>query len=80
MSEPEARTYFWDFFGPRAQPTAAHFRRHLLGFLEQHGISELPTLEVSNGPGHHGVGLTTPPAHFELIERALRPKRFAPPS
>jgi hypothetical protein len=78
MSEPAARIYFWDFFGPRAQPTAAHFKRHLQGFLEQHGIAELQTLDISSGPGHHGVGLTTTPSHFELVEKALRPKRFTP--
>jgi hypothetical protein len=76
MSEPAARTYFWDFFGPRSQPTAAHFKRHLQGFLAQHGASELPLVEASESPGHHAVGLTTPPEHFELIEKALRPKRF----
>jgi len=80
MNEPAARTYFWDFFGPRAQPTAAHFKRHLQGFLSQHGIPELQLVEASTAPGHHAVGLTTPAAHFELIEKALRPKRFAAPT
>lgn len=70
------RTYFWDFFGPRSQPTAAHFKRHLQGFLEQHGIAELPLVEQSSGPGHHAVGVTTPTAHWELFEKALRPKRY----
>lgn len=72
----DARTYFWDFFGPRAQPTAAHFKRHLQGFLSQHGIGELVLVDVSTAPGHHAVGVTTPAAHYELIEKALRPKRF----
>jgi hypothetical protein len=75
MNEPAPRTYFWDFYGPRAQPTAAHFKRHLQGFLSQHGIPDLALLEASSGPGHAAIGLTTPPAHFELIEKALRPKR-----
>ncbi len=73
----DLRTYFWDFFGPRAAPTAAHFKRHLLGFLEQHGIAELALVEQSQAPGHHAVGVATPPEHRELIERALRPKRYA---
>ena len=77
MSEPAARTYFWDFFGPRSQPTAQHFKRHLQGFLVQHGVAELPLVEASQAPGHHAVGVTTPPQHWELIEKALRPKRFA---
>ena len=73
-----SRTYFWDFFGPRAQPTAAHFKRHLQGFLSQHGIAELALVEASSAPGHHAVGVATPAAHWELIEKALRPKRFLP--
>jgi len=76
MSEG-ARTYFWDFFGPRSAPTAAHFKRHLQGFLEQHGIAQLSLVELSLEPGHHAIGVVTPPAHFELIEKALRPKRHA---
>jgi len=78
MSEPEFRTYFWDFFGPRAGPTAAHFERHLHEFLRQHGVTELAVRLETHGPGHSAVGLTTPPAHFELIEKALRPRRSAP--
>ncbi len=77
MSEPAPRTYFWDFFGPRAQPTAAHFKRHLQGFLTQHGIADLPLVDASTAPGHHAVGVTTPAQHFDLIEKALRPKRHA---
>jgi hypothetical protein len=75
-----SRTYFWDFFGPRAQPTAAHFKRHLQGFLEQHGIGELALVEAAQAPGHHAIGVTTPPEHFQLIESALRPKRHTPPA
>lgn len=78
MSEPARRTYFWDFFGPRSGPTAAHFKRHLQGFLDQHGVSELPLVEVSHQPAHHGIGVTTPEPHWPLIEKALRPKRFEP--
>jgi hypothetical protein len=77
MSEPDARTYFWDFFGPRAVPTAAHFKRHLQGFLDQHGVVDVTLVEVSSAPGHQAVGATTPARHFELIEKALRPKRHA---
>jgi hypothetical protein len=77
MTSSEQRTYFWDFFGPRSQPTAAHFKRHLRGFLEQHGIGQLPLVEESSAPGHHAVGVTTPAPHWELIEKALRPKRHA---
>ena len=74
MSELE-RTYFWDFFGPRSQPTASHFKRHLQGFLTEHGIGELSLVESSQAPGHHAVGVVTPAQHWELIEKALKPKR-----
>jgi len=72
------RTYFWDFFGPRSGPTAAHFERHLRGFLAQHGIAELAVSLEEHSRMHSAVGLTTPPTHYELIESALRPKRSAP--
>lgn len=75
MTSPAPRTYYWDFFGPRSQPTAAHFQRHLQGFLQQHGIGELAVVLVSQAPLHHAVGVATPEAHWELIEKALRPKR-----
>jgi hypothetical protein len=75
MSAPSARTYYWDFFGPRAAPTAAHFKRHLEGFLAQHGAAGLELREVTSAPNHHAIGVVTPPEHFELIEKALRPKR-----
>jgi hypothetical protein len=77
MTETDSRTYYWDFFGPRSLQTAAHFKRHLHGFLVQHGIGELELHEASLSPGHHAVGVTTPPAHWELLEKTLRPKRHA---
>jgi len=76
MSEPARRTYFWDFFGPRAKPTAEHFKRHLQGFLDQHGVGEQALIEVSLQPAHHGIGVVTPEPHWPLIEKALRPRRF----
>jgi hypothetical protein len=76
MSEAGPRTYFWDFFGPRAAPTAAHFERHLRGFLEQHGAGTLELVSEASAPGHAAIGVVTPPEHWELIEKALRPKRF----
>jgi hypothetical protein len=77
MSAEAERTYFWDFFGPRAEPTAAHFARHLRDFLSQHGLSDSAIVTESTSALHHVVGVTTGPRHFELIEKALRPKRHA---
>lgn len=76
MSAPESRTYYWDFFGPRSEPTAQHFKRHLQGFLTEHGVSPAELVEVTLAPHHHAVGVVTPLEHRELIEKALRPKRF----
>ena len=76
MSE-SPRTYFWDFFGPRSLPTAQHFKRHLQGFLTQNGATALEVVEVTLQPNHHGIGVVTPPEHWELIEKALKPMRFA---
>lgn len=78
MTELTLRTYFWDFFGPRSGPTASHFERHLRGFLEEHHIAELAVTREEHSRMHSVVGLATPPMHFELIEKALRPKRSAP--
>jgi hypothetical protein len=44
--------------------------------LAQHGASDLQVLEASSNPGHHAIGVITPAAQRELIEKALRPKRF----
>jgi hypothetical protein len=75
MSDAQLRTYFWDFFGPRAEPTAAHFARHLQRFLVEHGIGALAVLTDARAPMHHAVGVQAPAQHWELIEKALRPKR-----
>jgi len=77
LTPPTSRTYFWDFFGPRSGPTAAHFKRHLASFLAEHGTGPLEIVETSSSPGHHAVGVCTPTEHWELIEKALRPKRVA---
>ena len=41
----------------------------------EHGIAELVLVETSPSSAHHAVGVTTPPEHWTLIEKALRPKR-----
>ena len=69
------RSYFWDFFGPRADGTAQHFLVHLREFLKKHECPEMPTGLRSEGPGHRGVFCTPPEAFREAIERSLRPKR-----
>jgi hypothetical protein len=71
------KSFFWDFFGPRAEGTAQHFLIHLREFLTKNGCPEMPTGLRSEGAGHQAV-FCTPPAEFEqAIERSLRPKRSA---
>jgi uncharacterized protein len=69
------KSFFWDFFGPRAEGTAQHFLTHLREFLKQNECPEMPTGLRSEGAGHQAV-FCTPPAEFEVaIERSLRPRR-----
>jgi hypothetical protein len=71
------KTYFWDFFGPRADGTAHHFLKHLREFLSKNSCPEMPTGLRSQGAGHQAVFCSPPPDLHETIERSLRPKRFA---
>jgi hypothetical protein len=67
--------YYWDFFGPGANGTAAHFLLHLLDFLTKHECPEMPTGLRSERAGHQAV-FCAPPPDFQLaIERSLRPRR-----
>jgi hypothetical protein len=69
------KTYHWDFFGPRAGPTAEHFLRHLDGFLREHAITDCATGTASEGARHHGVFCRPSDTAEELIVTALRPNR-----
>ncbi len=69
------RTYYWDFFGPRAQPTAEHFVEHLDGFLREHGIEGCETGLESQAAGHAAAFCVTPEEHQAAIEGALKPRR-----
>ena len=69
-----SRTFLWDFFGPHAERTAAHFQRHLDEFLKQHECPGTTGLETE-GEGHHAVSLVVGDAWSERIQAALRPKR-----
>ncbi len=69
------RTYYWDFFGPRALGTAEHFLVHLRGFLKTNECPDMPTGLRSEGAGHQAVFCSPPEAFREPIERSLRPRR-----
>ena len=67
-------TYLWDFFGPNAEGTAAHFEVHLREFLDKHGITGAETGTESEGEGHRATRCSVREAN-PLIEQALKPRR-----
>ncbi len=71
------KSFFWDFFGPRAEPTAAHFLRHLRDFLAKNACPEMPTGVRSEGAGHHAVYCSPPEELEAAIARSLRPRRIS---
>ena len=75
---PAGKTYFWDFFGPRADGTARHFQKHLEQFLETHALPGCRTGLASEGEGHQAVYCEAPAAAESAIEGALRPRRVLP--
>jgi hypothetical protein len=74
-AEDTSKTYFWDFFGPRAPGTARHFEEHLKEFLNKNALEGCVTGLASEGEGHQSVYCRTPRAAQSAVERALRPKR-----
>lgn len=65
---------YWDFFGPRAVPTAEHFQVHLREFLKNHQLTCETFLE-SEGEGHQAVACRAPSAVAETLASRLRPQR-----
>jgi hypothetical protein len=70
-----SRTYYWDFFGPRAEGTARHFHVHLLEFLAKNACPEMPTGLESQGARHYAVFCHPPDDWQTPIEQSLRPRR-----
>jgi hypothetical protein len=70
------KTFFWDFFGPNAEPTAKHFLKHLDAFVAENGLEGCQTGLASSGEGHQAAFCRTPEAHQPGLLRALRPRRF----
>ena len=69
------KTFYWDFFGPNAQPTAQHFLVHLERFLAENACTGCATGLASQGDGHVAVWCRSAPAYEASIERTLRPRR-----
>ena len=70
------KTFYWDFYGPRARGTAEHFAKHLEEFLQKHGLENCETGTESTEPNHRAAWCKAPPAAEETIEKALKPRRF----
>ena len=69
------KTFFWDFFGPRAEGTAKHFLVHLLEFLEKHEFDGCETGLESRAPNHHAAWCRAPEQWHDGLQKALKPKR-----
>jgi uncharacterized protein len=70
------RTYYWDFFGPTADGTAAHFKKHLEEFLSKHSLDSCAVSLLSLQPGHCAAACIATDEARERIEKALRPRRW----
>lgn len=69
------KTYYWDFFGPRAQGMAEHFARHLSEFLQKNELAGCAVDTLSEGESHVAARCVAPEATWSAIETSLRPKR-----
>jgi hypothetical protein len=68
-------TFYWDFFGPRAEGTARHFQRHLEEFLAREGVVGCTTDVHGSSPNQWTVSCRTPANAAEPVRRARRPRR-----
>jgi len=69
------KTYYWDFFGPRALGMAEHFARHTAEFLDKNGVLGCSIDTLSETEGHHAARCVAPELAWSVIEGSLRPKR-----
>jgi uncharacterized protein len=70
-----ATTFFWDFFGSRAEGTARHFRQHLDEFLHREAVAGCTTGVEELRPAHWAAWCRAPEEATEAVQRALRPRR-----
>ncbi len=66
-------TFFWDFFGPRAEGTARHFLRHLDEFLERERIAGCGTAVEQPGAAQWTVSCRTPAEAASRVRLAPAP-------
>lgn len=76
------RFFHWDFFGPDAEETAQHFRRHVDAFVAREGLVGCVTGVESDPPAGFTAFCETPEPAWDAIIRGLRPHwerpEFAP--
>lgn len=70
-----AKTFYWDFHGPRAEGTARHFRTHLDEFLARERIVGCETGVEELGAAHWAAWCRAGQEACEPVSRALRPRR-----
>jgi hypothetical protein len=68
-------TFWWDFFGPRAEGTARHFQRHLEEFLAREAVAGCTTAVEAPRAGQWSVSCHAPAAAADAVRGALRPRR-----
>jgi hypothetical protein len=73
--QDEMKTYYWDFFGADAEPTAEHFLRHLDEFIVVNGFAGCTTGLSSDSDNHRAVWCRTGPEWERQVEKTLAPKR-----
>jgi uncharacterized protein len=68
-------TFFWDFFGPRAEGTARHFQRHMDEFLHRETLAGCITGAEQLAAGHWAAWCRAPADAAAAVQGALRPRR-----
>ncbi len=68
-------TLLWDFFGPRALPTAEHFLVHLVEFLSKNKIAHTDAQVTQESALHFVTFCTLNSADAAKVAATLRPKR-----
>ena len=71
------KVFYWDYFGPNAQGTASHFKRHLDEFLELHNLGGCVTGETTHAEGHWCAFCAAPEPAHDTLTQVLRPRREA---
>jgi hypothetical protein len=79
MTTTAETTFYWDFFGPRAEGTARHFQKHMDEFLARQAVAGCVTGVDTLRDGHWAAWCRTPDEAVPTIRTALKPRRQAAP-